>query len=190
MLKKNISDCILQRRHNIERLATLAERIEGAALMLGDRLEQGSKVMFCGNGGSAADSQHLATELMGRFMLERAPMAALALTTDTSALTAIGNDYGYENVFVRQLKGIGRAGDVLVGLSTSGESVNVIRAAQAARNDGIHVVALTGEKGGALAAASDIVINVPATRTDHIQEMHILVGHILCELVESRFFSQ
>jgi len=189
MLISDISDRILQRKRNIDRLSALAESIEKVAILLGDALEQGGKVMFCGNGGSAADSQHLATELMGRFMLDRAPLAAMALTTDTSALTAISNDYGYESVFSRQLQGIGRAGDVLVGLSTSGESGNVVRAVRTARDMGIHTVAMTGESGGALAVESGIAINVPATRTDHIQEMHILVGHVLCELVEERFFS-
>jgi D-sedoheptulose 7-phosphate isomerase len=149
-------------------------------------LQKGNKVIFCGNGGSAADSQHLAAELMGRFLFDRAPLAALSLTVDTSALTAIGNDYGYNNIFSRQLRGIGRAGDVLVGMSTSGNSTNVLEAMQTAKEMGIKTVGLTGALGGKIALAADVCIRVPSSETNHIQEMHIVVGHWLCGVVEQR----
>ena len=145
--------------------------------------------MFCGNGGSAADSQHLAAELVGRFAREREPLAAISLTVDSSAITAIGNDYGYDHVFERQLRGIGRAGDALVAISTSGQSANVVSAARAARQMGVAVVALTGRSGGALATLADVAISVPATRADSVQELHIAVGHMICDLVEERMMS-
>lgn len=152
-------------------------------------ISKGRKVIFCGNGGSAADAQHLAAELMGRFLFDRDPMPALSLTVDTSALTAIGNDYGYENVFSRQLRGIGQAGDVLVGLSTSGNSRNVVKAFEVAREMGIVTIALTGEKGGLMEPLSDILISVPHGRTNHIQEAHIAVGHLICAIVERELCS-
>ena len=174
----------LESAANFSRLGDLAPVIGQAAERIKQSVDAGGKAIFCGNGGSAADSQHLATELMGRFLRERAPVAALALTVNASTLTAIGNDYGFEHVFSRQLAGIGRAGDVLVGISTSGNSDNVVHAAQKAREMGIAVVALTGEDGGRLGRQCDLLINVPATRVDLIQEMHIAVGHILCAIVE------
>ncbi|MDQ0512551.1 D-sedoheptulose-7-phosphate isomerase [Ancylobacter amanitiformis] len=173
----------------IRRLAPLSGVIEAAAEAWMTALRNGGKVIFCGNGGSAADAQHLAAELMGRFLFDRDPMAALSLTVDTSALTAIGNDYGYENVFSRQLRGIGRAGDVLVGMSTSGNSANVVRAFEAAREMGIVTMGLTGEGGGAMAALSDVLIAVPHKQTNHIQEAHITLGHLICALVESALCS-
>ncbi|MCJ9429985.1 D-sedoheptulose 7-phosphate isomerase [Kordiimonas sp. A6E486] len=155
--------------------------------MLCDALRSGGKVMFCGNGGSAADSQHLAAELMGRFLIDRKPLPSLALTVDTSVLTAVGNDYGYDHVFSRQLTGIGSKGDVLVGLSTSGNSKNVIEAFAKAREMGIKTVGLTGVKGGVLADKCDLWLPATASRTDHIQELHIAIGHLLCGIVEARF---
>jgi D-sedoheptulose 7-phosphate isomerase len=147
-------------------------------------LRGGGKVLFCGNGGSAADAQHLAAELMGRFLRDRAPLAAVALTVDTSALTAIGNDYAFDEVFARQLRGLGRPGDALVAISTSGNSANVLKALAVAREAGIVTVGLTGASGGRMAGLCDLCIRVPATRTDRIQEMHIAVGHLICGLVE------
>ena len=141
--------------------------------------------MFCGNGGSAADAQHLAAELMGRFMIDRAPLPAMALTVNSSAMTAIANDYSYEEVFDRQLRGIGRSGDVLVAISTSGNSGNVVRAIEAAREINILTIGLTGESGGRMGNLCDICIRVPSASTPRIQEMHIAVGHCLCELVEA-----
>jgi D-sedoheptulose 7-phosphate isomerase len=166
------------------RLSAQSAAIEQAADAMIASLAAGNKIMFCGNGGSAADSQHLAAELMGRYLRDRAPLPALALTVDTSALTAIGNDYGYAEVFARQLRGVGRRGDVLVGLSTSGNSANVIAAIEAAREMGIVTLGMTGMNRGRMDDLSDILIKVPATRTNRIQEMHIAVGHMLCGFVE------
>ena len=151
-------------------------------------LDNGNKVIFCGNGGSAADSQHLAAELMGRYKIDRNPMPALSLTTDTSALTAIGNDYGYEYVFSRPLKGIGIPGDVLVGISTSGNSRNVIEAFKVAQSKDIVTIAFTGAKGGLMKDIADIALNVPSDATNNIQEMHIACGHMICGIVENYFF--
>jgi D-sedoheptulose 7-phosphate isomerase len=166
------------------RLSEHSSAIEQAARAMIASLAAGNKIMFCGNGGSAADSQHLAAELMGRYLKDRAPLPALALTVDTSALTAIGNDYGYLEVFARQLRGVGRQGDVLVGLSTSGNSANVVAAIETARMMNIVVVGMTGMNGGRMDSLCDVLIKVPATRTNRIQEMHIAVGHMLCGFIE------
>lgn len=154
--------------------------------MAGAALLAGGKLMFCGNGGSAADSQHLAAELTGRFIKDRRPLAALALSTDTSALTCIGNDYSFDEVFARQVRGLGRAGDVLVAISTSGHSRNVIRAVEEAKALGMRVIGLLGRDGGALRALCDVPIVVPSQVTARIQESHILIGHTLCGLIEQQ----
>jgi D-sedoheptulose 7-phosphate isomerase len=148
----------------------------------------GNKIMFCGNGGSAADAQHLAAELSGRYYFDRKPLAAEALTVNTSFLTAVANDYSFDEVYARLVEGSGNDGDVLVGLSTSGNSENVIRAFQAAHWKGIITVGLTGESGGKLAGLSDFIIRVPSADTPRIQEAHILIGHIICEIVERNLF--
>ncbi len=153
-------------------------------------LRGGGKVLFCGNGGSAADSQHLAAELVGKFYLSREPLAAISLTVNTSSLTAVGNDFGYEEIFEKQMKGLGRAGDVAVGISTSGNSENVIRALDAAKTKGIVTVAFTGESGGKLADRVDYCLKIPSSDTARIQEGHITAGHIMCELVESALFAE
>ncbi len=158
--------------------------VVAAARVIERSLRAGGKVMFCGNGGSAADAQHLAAELMGRFLIDRTPMASIALTVDTSALTAIGNDYGFQEVFARQVRGVGRAGDVLVGISTSGNSANVTAAFETARDMGIHTIALTGGGGGKTATLADVLINAPSLSTPRIQELHISIGHTICELIE------
>ena len=168
-----------------QKLRGCAPEISAAGRILIAAIQSGGKVMFCGNGGSAADAQHLAAELSGRFLHDRRSLAGLALTTDTSALTAIGNDYGFDHVFSRPLRGLGRAGDALVAISTSGNSPNVLEAIKAARDIGIKVVGLTGAGGGKLAGLADVCIKAPADRTDHIQEMHIAVGHMLCGIVEN-----
>ncbi|WP_295271235.1 D-sedoheptulose 7-phosphate isomerase [Veillonella sp.] len=152
-----------------------------------EALKAGNKVLFCGNGGSAADAQHLAAELIGRFQKERRSLASIALTTDTSILTAVANDYGYDEVFARQVEGLGRSGDVLIGISTSGNSANVVKAALKARDTGMHTIAFTGEGGGKLKDICDITFAVPSKVTARIQEMHIMVGHIICELVEEEY---
>ncbi|HEX8109736.1 MAG TPA: SIS domain-containing protein [Kofleriaceae bacterium] len=147
----------------------------------------GKKVLLCGNGGSAADAQHIAAELVGRFVIERRPLAAIALTTDTSALTAIANDYGFEHVFSRQVEALGAEGDVLIAITTSGTSNNVLAAVAAARARGMKVIGLTGGKGAAFAAACDAGVAVPSTVVARIQECHITIGHLLCEAVDLAF---
>jgi len=149
-------------------------------------VRSGGKLMFFGNGGSAADSQHIATELSVRFVNDRKPIAALALTTDTSVLTAAANDMGYEQVFARQVEALGRAGDVAIGFSTSGKSRNVVLALEAARRMGIVTVALTGADGALLTPLADHLLNVPSKVTARIQEMHITLGHLLCGALEER----
>jgi D-sedoheptulose 7-phosphate isomerase len=151
-------------------------------------LRNGRKVLFAGNGGSAADAQHLAAELVGKLGYDRAPLAAISLTTDTSVLTAVGNDYGYEQVFERQVGAIGVAGDVLIGISTSGRSKNVLRAFAAARAKGLATIGMTGGGGGDFPALCDICLSVPSSETQKIQEGHIVLGHIFCGLIERMMF--
>ena len=159
-------------------IATFAERASAA-------IRSGGKIVYFGNGGSAADAQHLAAELTVRMQRERPGIAALALTTNTSVLTAAGNDYGFEHIFSRQIESLVAKGDVVVAISTSGNSPNVLRGAQAARARGAVVVAMTGATGGSLAAHADILIDVPSENAQRIQEAHITIGHIVCSLVES-----
>lgn len=147
-------------------------------------ISAGNTIFFCGNGGSAGDSQHLAAELTGRYSKDRRSLPGIALTVDSSALTAIANDYGYEQVFSRQLEGLGKAGDMLVGISTSGNSPNIIQAVKTAKKMNIFSVALTGKDGGNLKNFCDLPIIVPSNETDRIQEMHIMIGQIMCEYVE------
>jgi phosphoheptose isomerase len=163
------------------------DAIATAAAIVRDAVVAGRKVLLCGNGGSAADAQHIAAELVGRFVVERRPLAAIALTTDTSALTAIANDYGYDQVFSRQVEALGAPGDVLVAITTSGTSKNVVAAVGAARARGMKIVGLTGARGAAFAASCDAGIAVPSSNTARIQELHIAIGHILCEVVDEAF---
>lgn len=179
-----ISDYFSNTIEVLRNTAALGEQINESAEACKEALLKGRKIIFCGNGGSAADAQHLAAELMGRFLIDRNPLPALSLTVDTSALTAIGNDYGFETVFSRQLSGIGVAGDVLVGMSTSGNSRNVVGAFELARKNHIKTIGMTGSSGGAMAPLSDILIAVPDSRTNHIQEAHITIGHLICAIVE------
>ena len=169
--------------------ACLDDIAEAAALMVSS-LEDGGKLLICGNGGSAADAQHLATEFMSTLTIDnpRPAIPAIALTTDTSLLTAIANDFGVEGVFARQVESIGREGDVLVAISTSGNSRNVVRAAQEARARALRVVALTGASGGELAPVADVAIRVPSTVTAHIQECHLTVEQLLASLVEDTLY--
>ncbi len=152
-----------------------------------ETIARGNKVIWCGNGGSAADAQHMAAELMGKYKKDRAPLPSISLTVDTSAITAIGNDYGFSQVFARQLMGIGDAGDLLMCISTSGNSENIIEAVKTAGNMGITTVALTGETGGKLASMVNILLNVPSTETNHIQEVHLKIEHMICGFVENAF---
>lgn len=166
-------------------LDTLVEVIEAIAAAL----RAGGKLLLFGNGGSAADAQHIAAEFVNRFKMERAPLAALALTTDTSALTSIANDYGYAEVFAKQVRALGRRGDVAIAISTSGNAVNVLRAVSACRRLGIRTIALTGGNGGRLAEKADLVLLAGGTTdTARIQETHILVGHVICEQVDVLLF--
>jgi D-sedoheptulose 7-phosphate isomerase len=166
------------------RLLPLASVIQEAARLVAAALSEGGKLMLCGNGGSAADSQHIAAELSGRFVKDRRPLAAVALSTDTSALTCIANDYSFDEVFSRQVMGLGRRGDCLLAISTSGNSRNVMRAADAARAAGICVIGLLGRDGGALRTLCDVAIVVPSATTARIQEAHIFIGHTLCAMIE------
>ena len=150
-------------------------------------LKAGGKILLCGNGGSAADAQHIAAELTGRYKTERGALAGTALTTDTSALTAIGNDYGYEFVFSRQLEALGREGDLLIAISTSGNSGNVLKALELARKIGIKTIGLSGRTGGAMNELCELNLVVPSNDTPRIQEMHIMIGHIICQAIDDAF---
>lgn len=165
--------------------SALMSTVENIAKACAASVRAGGKVMFCGNGGSAGDSQHLAAEMVGKLVFDRPAMAGLALTTDTSALTAVGNDFGYEHVFSRQVQGLGNTGDVLIGISTSGGSKNVIKAMEVAKAKGITTVAMTGTKRGAMADQADHWLAIPHAETQKIQEGHIVLGHIFCALMEA-----
>lgn len=162
----------------------LLDKLEVISVEVKKALANGNKVLFCGNGGSAADSQHLAAEFVGRFQKERKGLPAIALTVDTSILTAVGNDYGYNKVFVRQVEALAQAGDVLIGISTSGNSGNVVEAIELAKEKGCYCVGMTAFGGGKMANICDECLAVPTRVTARAQEMHILMGHILCELVD------
>lgn len=188
-MNRAVSPTLRSIREHQETIEHLAEEclpaIGEAASVISEALRAGNKLLLCGNGGSAAEAQHIAAEFVGRFEGDRRPYRAISLTADTSALTAIGNDYGFEKVFERQIEGLAASGDVLVAISTSGESSNVIAATEAARRLGCRTIALTGAKGKALASACDLAIVVPSVRTSRIQEAHTLVGHLLCELADA-----
>ena len=181
-------------RRNIEVKQTLlrdeafSALVTQAALQIVKALRAGGKVMFFGNGGSAADAQHLAAEFTGRYLKERQALPALALHANTSAVTAIGNDYGFDLVFARQIEALGKDGDVAVGISTSGNSPNVLRALDAAKSKSIYTVALTGATGGKMKSVADCTIRIPSEETPRIQECHILTGHIICEIAEQMLF--
>lgn len=167
----------------------LMQTVKDCVYILVTAFKNGNKVLFCGNGGSAADAQHLAAELSGRFYTDRDALPAEALHCNTSYITAIGNDYGYDVIYSRLLKGIGQKGDVLVGLSTSGNSKNILLAFEVAKEKGMTTIAFTGESGGKLKKLADYLINVPSDDTPRIQESHIMLGHIICELTEEQVFS-
>ena len=167
-------------------LPQLTQAVSEAVDRIYASMAVGGQLFVAGNGGSAADAQHIAAELTGRYMMERQPFRAMALHGNTSALTAIGNDYGYDLVFARELAAHARPGDVLVGISTSGNSANILRAIEAARKLQLTVIGLTGESGGKMKAACDLCLRVPSASTPRIQEMHITIGHAICELLEAR----
>lgn len=168
----------------------ILKTIEAITKEMVDCFKNDGKVLFCGNGGSAADAQHIAAEFSGRFYFDRDPLNAEALHVNTSYLTAVGNDYSYDEIYSRIVKAKGRKGDVLVGISTSGNSKNVVRALEQAKEQGMITVSFTGEGGGKMKELSDYIINVPSKDTPRIQECHILVGHIICELVEEALFTK
>ncbi len=170
-----------------QKMESLAEDLQKAAQMAINTLKNGGKILLCGNGGSAADSQHIAAELTGRYKKERKGLCAIALTTDTSALTAIGNDYGYDFVFSKQVEPLARSEDLLLGISTSGNSKNVLNALQVAREMGCQTLGFSGREGGEMRNLCDVLLISPSNDTPRIQEMHILMGHILCDLIERAF---
>ncbi|MEM6263202.1 MAG: D-sedoheptulose 7-phosphate isomerase [Bacteroidota bacterium] len=191
MLEKLIHAEILGHEQTMARTREqLIPVIETACLQVVECLRAGHKVLLCGNGGSAADAQHIATELTGRYKTTRRGLPAIALTTDTSALTAISNDFGYQEVFRRQVEALGQAGDVLIGISTSGNSPNVMAAIQEAKSIGCYTIGLLGKSGGKIASECDIAVVVPSDDTPRIQEMHILVGHLICEAVDQAWEKQ
>ncbi len=177
----NVKNDILNDEELLRKIHTFTD-------MLISTYRNNGKVLFCGNGGSAADAQHIAAELSGRFYLDRKPLYAEALHCNSSYMTSVSNDYGFENVFARAIEAVGRKGDVLVGITTSGNSANVLKAFEKAHEIGVSTIAMTGENGGKIASISDLLINVPSTCTPRIQEAHIMIGHIVCELVEKELF--
>lgn len=190
-MKSFIDEELARTRAVMDAMATdaeLSETVQRAARACIDALQAGHKILFAGNGGSAADSQHLAGELVSRFAYDRPGLPAFALTTDTSVLTAIGNDYGYERLFSRQVQAVGARGDVLIAFSTSGKSPNILAALQEARSRGLFTIGMTGQRGGAMAADCDCLVVVPSNETPKIQEGHITLGHILCGLIERACF--
>ncbi len=168
----------------------LIKLIADTADLITDAINSGNKLMICGNGGSAADAQHIAGEFICRFYKDREPMPAIALSTDTSVLTSISNDYSYDDVFSRQVTALGKSGDVLLGISTSGSSENVLKAFRAAQKLDIRTILLTGAGKSDMAGLCNIVINTPSTDTPRIQEMHLVIEHILCEIIEKKIFEQ
>jgi len=170
MLKKNVDSILI------------------ASQIMTQSLIDGNKLLFCGNGGSAADCQHIVAEFTGKFNIKRKGLAAIALTTNTSEITAIGNDFSFSDVFLRNLEGLGKKGDVLIAISTSGNSKNIIKTVRLAKKLGIFTIGLTGKTGGKLSVTADLVIKVPTNDTQHIQESHIMIGHILVGLIESRMY--
>lgn len=192
-LKAYISSEILRAmeiKRAISKDSDLLRLIEQAARKMIEVYRNGNKIMLGGNGGSAADAQHIAGEFVSRFYFDRPGLPCIALTTDSSILTAIGNDYGYEQLFARQIQANGQRGDIFIGISTSGNSPNVIRGLEMCRAMGITTIGLTGESGGRMAALCDICIRIPSQETPRIQEAHILIGHILCAIVEESIFGK
>jgi len=189
-IQKHFKDSIAVKQLSVD---TLAGPIQKAAILMSERLRAGNKIMSCGNGGSAADAQHFSAELLNRFERERAPLAGLALTTDSSTLTSVGNDYSFNQVFSKQVRGLGTGGDVLLAISTSGNSQNVLEAIESAHEKNIVVVALTGNGGGKISAIlteNDINLCVPSNITARIQEVHLLCLHCLCDGIDAQLFGE
>lgn len=187
---KKIIQASINTKQKILDINGLLSTVEKVVETITDAFKKGNRVYFCGNGGSAADAQHLAAEFSGRFYTDRKALPAEALHCNTSYLTAVANDYGYDAVYSRMIDGIGLQGDVLVGLSTSGNSENIIRAFEVAKQKGMITIAFTGETGGKMQDMVDYLINIPSKDTPRIQESHIMIGHIICQLVEEKYFSK
>ena len=187
-MKENIEQTLIESSDVIKNSILLSDIIEKCIQSIVDSLKNNKKIIIFGNGGSAADSQHIAAEMIGKFMLERKSIPAISLTTDSSILTSLSNDYSYDVIYSRMIESKGRKGDVLVGISTSGNSKNVVLAMKAAQERGMVTIGFTGEGGGDMKGCSDILINVPSNNTPRIQECHILAGHIICELTEATLF--
>lgn len=188
---KHIKDRILEAirlKELILKDNNLIEGVQKVSEIIISAYKSGNKTLFCGNGGSAADAQHLAAELSGKFYLDRPPIHSEACHVNSSFMTAVSNDFGFDEVYARQIQAIGKVGDVLVAISTSGNSENIIQAIKKAQQMGLICICLTGKSGGRMAEMADVLINVPTTDTPRIQESHILIGHIICELVESELF--
>jgi D-sedoheptulose 7-phosphate isomerase len=180
-------ECLKDHIKTAKKMEKLLPDVVSAAELCLASLKDGGKILLCGNGGSAADSQHIAAELTGRFKKERIPLAGIALTTDTSALTAIGNDYGFEYIFSRQVEALAKEEDTLIAISTSGNSKNVINAIKSAKKIGCKVITLTGKDGGEMKDLGDVNIVIPSNNTPRIQEMHIMVGHMICAFIDENF---
>ncbi|HNW51871.1 MAG TPA: SIS domain-containing protein [Prolixibacteraceae bacterium] len=187
MISKRITESI-QIKEEILKDESLLNEIQKIIGAITETYQQGGKVLFCGNGGSAADAQHLAAELSGKFYINRDPLEAEACHVNTSFLTAVANDFGYQKAYARYVKSTGKKGDVLVGLSTSGNSENILEAIKVAQTIGMKIVAFTGKSGGKMKEFADFLINIPSNDTPRIQEAHILIGHIICEMVEKNIF--
>ena len=190
-IDKQITDYFARHAQVVETAALqLAPQLARCAELLATALASGRKILIAGNGGSAADAQHFAAELVGRFLLERRGLPAIALTTDSSILTAVANDYGFEQVFARQVEALASPGDVVIGISTSGNSANILAALAVARQRGCTTIGLLGRDGGAIAAGVDLSLIVSCNETPHIQEMHVTIIHLLCKLLEAQLFDQ
>ncbi len=185
ILKESLAGSIRAKELFFEESALLLQDVVEEIL---DSFNRGGKLILCGNGGSAADAQHLAAEFVNRFLIDRRPLPALALTTDTSILTSVGNDFSYDDIFAKQVQALGKAEDIFLGISTSGNSPNVIKAIAAAKEIGMKTVGLTGGEGGKMAPLVDFLLNVPVSHTPHIQECHIWIEHMLCQLIDERLF--
>lgn len=187
LIKLSIENSIATKQHILDNPALL-DNISTVADVMTKALREGKRILWCGNGGSAADAQHLAAELSGRFYYERPPLNSEALHCNTSYLTAVANDYGYDFIYSRMIDGACHAGDVLVGISTSGNSNNIYNAFRKAKELGVFTVAMTGENGGKMKELADFLLNVPSTDTPRIQESHIMIGHIICQIIEAQLF--
>ena len=188
LIKKNIKDSLKIKKELLKNETLIKQIVEIADLII-KAFKTEKKLLFCGNGGSAADAQHLSAEFSGRYYLNRAPLHAEALHTDTSFMTAVANDFSFDEVYSRLIKGIGKDGDILIGMSTSGNSKNVTKALEQAKKQGLITIGFTGKKGGEMNNHCDLIINIPSNDTPRIQECHLMLGHAICELVEKELFS-